>query len=209
MAAKRSLARVAGLDVDVLSRLESYNFCTAEDVLTHSSLDLVELLDISLPAAERVVMAVAKNVCPKPTTARAPLLSRAATHATGGCGTRRRRIRSRSRSSSGRRRRAGASSAAAAAAAAARVASGEHAAPSSLSSSGGGGPAFVRRTSWRWSAWGRDAHGFHQRARRPRRCRQDPDVPHSRSPLPRPCPRAGSAVASSSSTPSKSSAAFD
>ena len=79
MASKRSLARVAGLDVDVLSRLEGRaNFRTAEDVLTRSSLDLVELLDISLPAAEKVIRAVAKNVCPKPTTARALLLSRSA-----------------------------------------------------------------------------------------------------------------------------------
>ena len=77
MAAKRSLARVAGLDVDVLSRLEGHNFRTAEDVLTRSSLDLVEVLDISLPTAERVVASVARNVCPKPTTARALLASRA------------------------------------------------------------------------------------------------------------------------------------
>ena len=50
MAAKhRSLARVAGLDVDVLSRLEGQNFRTAEDVLTVSSLDLVERLDVSSP----------------------------------------------------------------------------------------------------------------------------------------------------------------
>jgi RAD51-like protein 1 len=69
---------VAGLSVDVLSRLEGHNFRCAEDVLTRSSLDLVELLDISLPAAQRVVRAVAKNVCPKPTTARALLLSRTA-----------------------------------------------------------------------------------------------------------------------------------
>ena len=38
--------------------------------------DLVELLDVSLVTAEKVVFAVAKNVCPKPTTARALLLSR-------------------------------------------------------------------------------------------------------------------------------------
>ena len=82
MAAKhRSLARVAGLDVDVLSRLEGQNFRTAEDVLTVSSLDLVERLDVSLPTAERVVASVAKKVCPKPTTARALLASRvSATH---------------------------------------------------------------------------------------------------------------------------------
>ena len=78
MAAKhRSLARVAGLDVETLSKLEGHNFRTAEDVLTRSSLDLVELLDISLPAAERVFQCVAKNVCPKPTTAKALLASRA------------------------------------------------------------------------------------------------------------------------------------
>ena len=79
MAAKhRSLARVAGLNVETLSKLEGHNFRTAEDVLTRSSLDLVELLDISLPAAERVVASVARNVCPKPTTARALLASRVA-----------------------------------------------------------------------------------------------------------------------------------
>jgi RAD51-like protein 1 len=76
MAAKRSLARVAGLDVDVLSRLEGHNFRTAEDVLTRSSLDLVELLDVSLPTAERVVASVAKCVCPKPQTAMALLRQR-------------------------------------------------------------------------------------------------------------------------------------
>ena len=81
MAAKhRSLARVAGLNVDTLSKLEGHNFRTAEDVLTRSSLDLVELLDISLPAAERVVASVARNVCPKPTTARALLASRIGAH---------------------------------------------------------------------------------------------------------------------------------
>ena len=46
MAAKRSLARVAGLDVDLLSRLESNNFRTCEDVLTRHPFDLVELLDV-------------------------------------------------------------------------------------------------------------------------------------------------------------------
>ena len=77
MAAKhRSLARVAGLSVETLSKLEGHNFRTAEDVLTRSSLDLVELLDISLPAADRVFTAVAKNVCPKPTTAKTLLMSR-------------------------------------------------------------------------------------------------------------------------------------
>ena len=81
MAAKhRSLARVAGLNVETLSKLEGHNFRTAEDVLTRSSLDLVELLDISLPAAERVVASVARNVCPKPTTARALLASRIDAH---------------------------------------------------------------------------------------------------------------------------------
>ena len=41
MAAKhRSLARVAGLNVETLSKLEGHNFRTAEDVLTRSSLDL-------------------------------------------------------------------------------------------------------------------------------------------------------------------------
>jgi RAD51-like protein 1 len=81
MAAKhRSLARVAGLNVETLSKLEGHNFRTAEDVLTRSSLDLVELLDISLPAAERVVASVARNVCPKPTTARALLASRIGAH---------------------------------------------------------------------------------------------------------------------------------
>ena len=85
MAAKhRSLARVAGLNVETLSKLEGHNFRTAEDVLTRSSLDLVELLDISLPAAERVVASVARNVCPKPTTARALLASRVGAHAAAG-----------------------------------------------------------------------------------------------------------------------------
>ncbi len=85
MAAKhRSLARVAGLNVEILSKLEGHNFRTAEDVLTRSSLDLVELLDISLPAAERVVASVARNVCPKPTTARALLASRVGAHAAAG-----------------------------------------------------------------------------------------------------------------------------
>ena len=85
MAAKhRSLARVAGLNVETLSKLEGHNFRTAEDVLTRSSLDLVELLDISLPAAERVVASVARNVCPKPTTARALLASRIAAHSAAG-----------------------------------------------------------------------------------------------------------------------------
>ena len=49
-------------------------------MLTRSSLDLVELLDISLPAAERVVASVARNVCPKPTTARALLASHIGAH---------------------------------------------------------------------------------------------------------------------------------
>ena len=48
MAAKRSLARVAGLDVDILSRLESQNFRTCEDVLTRHPFDLVEMLDVNL-----------------------------------------------------------------------------------------------------------------------------------------------------------------
>jgi RAD51-like protein 1 len=126
---------VAGLDVDVLSRLEGHNFRTAEDVLTRSSLDLVELLDISLPTAERVIHSVAKNVCPKPTTARALLLSRSTQPLT----------------QEGREHVAGggdasaslAASASASDAAAARVASGADAAPST-GAPGSGGPAFVR-----------------------------------------------------------------
>ena len=78
MAARRSLARVAGLDVDLLSRLEGQNFRTAEDVLTRSSLDLVEMLDVSLPTAQRVAACVARSVCPRPCTARALLMARGA-----------------------------------------------------------------------------------------------------------------------------------
>ena len=58
MAAKRSLARVAGLDVDLLSRLESNNFRTCEDVLTRHPFDLVELLDVNLPVAEKIVLSL-------------------------------------------------------------------------------------------------------------------------------------------------------
>ena len=76
MAAKRSLARVAGLDVDLLSRLESNNFRTCEDVLTRHPFDLVELLDVNLPVAEKIVTCVARACCPKPVTAKQLLDSR-------------------------------------------------------------------------------------------------------------------------------------
>ena len=76
MAAKRSLARVAGLDVDILSRLESQNFRTCEDVLTRHPLDLVEMLDVNLPVAEKIVACVARACCPRPVTAAQLLASR-------------------------------------------------------------------------------------------------------------------------------------
>ena len=76
MAAKRSLARGAGLDVDLLSRLESNNIRTCEDVLTRHPFDLVELLDVNLPVAEKIVTCVARACCPKPVTAKQLLDSR-------------------------------------------------------------------------------------------------------------------------------------
>ena len=76
MAAKRSLARVAGLDVDILSRLESQNFRTCEDVLTRHPFDLVEMLDVNLPVAEKIVACVARACCPRPVTAAQLLASR-------------------------------------------------------------------------------------------------------------------------------------
>lgn len=67
-AATRQLSRLH-LDPDIQSRLSSRSIHTAKDIFSKTTLDLSELLDLSIDQAAKLLQEVATHILPHPTTA--------------------------------------------------------------------------------------------------------------------------------------------